>query len=70
VEVEDASRRPVRAVAVDFWGVAEEGGMLEDRRVKGKSPIVQDIINNMIVLKEVPSWAAVEPAFEGRVEDH
>ena len=27
--------------------------MLEDWRVKGKSPIVQDIINNMIALKEV-----------------
>ena len=31
--------------------------MLEDRRVKGKSPVVQDIFNNMIALKEVPSWA-------------
>ena len=64
--MEDASRRLVRAVAVDFWGVAEEGGMLEDRRVKGKSPIVQDIVNNMIALKEVPSWAVVRPTIEGR----
>jgi len=69
VEVVGASQRLVCAVAVDFMGVAEEGGILEDRRVKGKSPIVQNIINNMIALKEVPSWAAVEPSVEGRGED-
>ena len=67
--MEDASRPLVRAVTADFWGVTEEGCMLEDKRMKGKSPIVQNIINNIIVLKEVPSWAAVGPAIEGRGED-
>ena len=32
--------------------------MLEDWRVKGKNPVVQDILNNMIALTEIPSWAA------------
>ena len=36
--------------------------------MKGKSLIVQNIINNMIALKDIPSWAAVGPAVEGRGE--
>jgi len=59
----------VRADAVDFWVVTEVRGMLEDQRVKGKSLIVQDVFNNMIALKEVPSWVAAGPAVEGRGED-
>ena len=50
-EVEDISRRLVRAVAADLWCVTEEGGMLEDWRVKRKSLVVQDIFNNMIAMK-------------------
>ena len=72
--LEDA--RGVKAVAVDFWGADGGGGGdavkyvdgnsdgraiidLSDAR-ESKNPVVQDIFNNQIALRAIPSWAKKE----------
>ena len=47
-----------KAVAVDFWGMEKESSMDEilQEVAQMKSPIVQDIFNNIFALKERPSW--------------
>ncbi len=55
--VRNASNELVQAVAVDFWG-ASDSDLSSAKEIR--SPIVQDIFNNLIALKEVPLWAAKE----------
>lgn len=47
-----------RAVAVDFWGMDEKASMenILHETSQMKSPIVQDVFNNLFALKELPSW--------------
>jgi hypothetical protein len=63
-DVSTAARRLAEAVAVDFWGVDEDIidydnnctiiNMSEAK--ESKSPIVQDIFNNLLLIKSIPSW--------------
>ena len=56
-----AAQRLAEAVALDFWGVESikynENGDIDLADAKEtKSPIVQDIFNNLIAIKSKPSW--------------
>ena len=56
--VQKAADGLAKAVAVDFWGLDENASkqdLLQEVR-QLKSPIVQDINNNIFCLKNVPSW--------------
>ena len=52
--VENASLALIKAVAIDFWGAHLDDFSAAE---ESKSPIVQDIFNNLILLKAVPSWS-------------
>ena len=64
-DVSTAARRLAVAVAVDFWGVDDDSSdfsndctiinLSEAKEVK--SLIVQDIFNNLLLIKSIPSWA-------------
>ncbi|KAL9181559.1 hypothetical protein ACHAXT_010364 [Thalassiosira profunda] len=61
-DVPVAARRLAEAIAGDFWGVSEiildEDGIIDLSDAKeNKSPVVQDIFNNLIALKSIPTWA-------------
>jgi DNA mismatch repair ATPase MutS len=51
--VEDAAEQLARTVAEDFWGVADET-FRDTESFKTKSPVVFDINNNFLTLKEIP----------------
>jgi hypothetical protein len=56
--VREMASKLAHAVAVDFWGMDEDASivdMMHDTK-RMKSPIVQDIFNNIFALKEMPSW--------------
>lgn len=64
--VETTARRLAEAVAIDFWGVEDDDGVKYDNdetiinlteAKELKSPIVQDIFNNLIAIKSIPPWA-------------
>ena len=60
--VPESARRLAEAIAMDFWGVDtidyDYNGEIDVSNAKeSKSPVVQDIFNNIIALKAVPSWA-------------
>jgi hypothetical protein len=64
--VETTARRLAKAVAIDFWGVEDDDGIMYDndetiinltKAKELKSPIVQDIFNNLIAIKSIPPWA-------------
>lgn len=64
--VETTARCLAVAVATDFWGVEDDDGMKYDNdgtivNLSGakelKSPIVQDMFNNLIAIKSIPPWA-------------
>jgi Mismatch repair ATPase (MutS family) len=52
--VQEAAIALLKAVATDFWGASSIENM--DTAKEVRSPIVQDIFNNMIHLKVVPGW--------------
>jgi hypothetical protein len=52
--VRETASKLAHAVAVDFWGMDEEASVQDMQRMK--SPIVQDIFNNIFAVKEIPSW--------------
>jgi len=52
--VEKAALALLQAVAVDFWGASDFDDF--DSAKERKTPIVQDIFNNLIGLKTIPSW--------------
>ncbi len=57
-KVQKAANGLAKAVAVDFWGLDKNASMqdlLQEAR-QLKSPIVQDIFNNIFCLKKLPSW--------------
>jgi len=61
-----AAQRLAEAVALDFWGVESiqfnESGEIDLNDAKEtKSPIVQDIFNNLIAVKSKPSWDSSIP---------
>ena len=61
-----AAQRLAEAVALDFWGVESiqfnENGEIDLNDAKEtKSPIVQDIFNNLIAVKSKPSWDSSIP---------
>jgi len=53
------------AVAVDFWGLGRYDGENTDLSAseESKSPIVQDIFNNIFAIKNIPSWAEDPDAY-------
>jgi len=53
--VSNAASNLIEAIAVDFWGTLNPNDM--NSAMETKSPIVQDIFNNLIALKQVPLWA-------------
>lgn len=55
--VEKASAAVVRATAIDFWGADETDQIDLSSAMESKNPIVQDIFNNLILLRAVPTWA-------------
>lgn len=60
-DVPKAAQHLAEAVALDFWGVENivynENGEIDLKDAKEtKSPIVQDIFNNLIAVKSKPSW--------------
>mmetsp|Transcript_8180 Transcript_8180/g.15395 ORF Transcript_8180/g.15395 Transcript_8180/m.15395 type:complete len:1426 (-) Transcript_8180:2488-6765(-) len=52
--VQKAAGSLLKAVATEFWGATIVENM--DTAKEVRSPIVQDIFNNMIHLKSVPAW--------------
>ena len=54
--VRSTAEELVQAIAVDFWGADDDYNLNSTKEIK--SPLVQDIFNNLIALKEVPSWAS------------
>ena len=52
--VEKTSLALVRAVAADFWGARDADDLTTAEETK--NPVVQDIFNNLILLRAVPSW--------------
>ncbi|KAL3763788.1 hypothetical protein ACHAWU_001908 [Discostella pseudostelligera] len=55
------AKRLAEAIAVDFWGVEtityDDDGVLQlSGAMESKSPVVQDIFNNLLAIKSVPSW--------------
>lgn len=52
--VQKASSSLIRAVAIDFWGIEHIENM--DTAKERRSPIVQDVFNNMILLRQIPAW--------------
>jgi predicted GIY-YIG superfamily endonuclease len=52
--VQKAAASLLKAVATDFWGASSIENMESAKEIR--SPIVQDIFNNMIHLKCVPGW--------------
>ena len=57
--VSDAADKLAEAVAHDFWGIGKYEGCstgLSSSREE-KSPILQDIFNNIFAIKSVPAWA-------------
>ena len=66
-----AARRLAEAVALDYWGVEnikynEDGEIDLNDAKETKNPIVQDIFNNIIVIKSKPSW---DSSTEHQIED-
>ena len=63
--VPKAAKRLAEAVAKDFWGVNDDGICHENdcaiinlsEAKESKSPVVQDIFNNLLSIKSIPSWA-------------
>ena len=63
--VPKAAKRLAEAVAKDFWGVDDEGISHENdltiinlsEAKESKSPVVQDIFNNLLSIKSIPLWA-------------
>jgi hypothetical protein len=56
--VRETAAKLAHAVGVDFWGMDEKDSMvdlIQDAKCV-KSPIVQDIFNNIFAVKEIPSW--------------
>ena len=54
--VEEASQELARAVMADFWGGETLQSSTESS--KQKTPVVQDVFNNILALKEIPSWVS------------
>jgi hypothetical protein len=59
------AKRLGEAIAVDFWGVEtityDDDGVLQlSGAMESKSPVVQDIFNNLLAIKSVPSWTKRE----------
>lgn len=57
--VECSANRLAQAVARDFWGMEEDTSLQKKiaKAKSNKSPIVQDIFNNIFALKAIPDWA-------------
>ncbi|KAL7518217.1 hypothetical protein ACHAWX_003067 [Stephanocyclus meneghinianus] len=60
--VPHAAMRLVEAVATDFWGVdlveyTDRGEVDLSSSKETRSPIAQDIFNNIFAIKAIPSWA-------------
>ena len=60
--VPKAAQRLSEAIAIDFWGVDEvaythEGIIDLSNARESKSPVVQDIFNNILAIKSIPKWA-------------
>ncbi len=50
------------AIAIDFWGLEtityDDNGVLQlSEALESKCPVVQDIFNNLLAIKSIPSWA-------------
>jgi hypothetical protein len=57
-----AAKRLADAIAVDLWGVdavsCDNNGVIDLSDAKeSKNPIVQDIFNNLIAIRSIPSWS-------------
>lgn len=64
VRVPEAAKNLAEAIALDFWGVKvieyDKDGKIDLSNAKeSKSPVVQDIFNNIIAIKSKPSWVEV-----------
>ena len=60
-EVSEKAIALSEAVGTDFWGIRSGEGLSKDSYVstprESKTPVVQDVFNNFIALKQVPKWA-------------
>lgn len=61
LKVGDLSKNLAEAIATDFWGMDsvqfdEYGEINLSASKEAKSPIVQDIFNNIIAIKKIPAW--------------
>ena len=63
-EVDRAAKELVQSIAIDYWGAVDSKDM--NTAKEQKNPIVQDIFNNLIALKEIPSWAEKENYYHPR----
>jgi DNA mismatch repair ATPase MutS len=65
IAVSVSARRLAEIVARDFWGVDTTGRPLDEVafRSGSKTPIVQDIFNNIFFLKDIPSNAKDQSIF-------
>jgi len=54
-DVAVAATALIEAIAVDFWGASAANSL--DSAKESKTPIVQDVFNNLIHLKTIPEWA-------------
>jgi len=65
-----AARKLAEAVAVDFWGTIDDYGSTAPKydvdsdeiidlsnANESKNPVVQDIFNNLIAIRSIPSWS-------------
>ena len=61
----DAADALAEAVAIDFWGLDHYDGENTDLSLskESKSPILQDIFNNIFAIKTIPSWAKDPAAY-------
>ena len=61
--VQLAAKRLAESIAIDFWGVSEgvkynDDGIIDlSEAMENKNVVVQDIFNNILALKAIPSWA-------------
>jgi hypothetical protein len=76
--VPTAAKRLAEAVALDFWGVGDDNISYDDdctiinlsEAKESKSPIIQDIFNNLILIKSIPSWAEQKGTKYDEVSDY
>lgn len=60
IDVSDCAETLIQAVLEDFWGISKNEHALLENEGKTKSPIVQDLFDNLISIRSIPSWVSEE----------